>query len=101
MGKKHFCFFQTAKGGNRAPNSGVKGSGANHYPRAPDHAKDLCTSELGPLRYIGAIEVLLIEPEAYKQAAFNPCGAGTVYMVSNILKININITSIKQFLVDD
>ena len=35
MGKKHFCFFQTAETGNRAPNSGVKGSGANHYPRAP------------------------------------------------------------------
>ena len=37
MGKKHFCFFQTAKTGNRTPNSGVKGSGANHYPRAPAH----------------------------------------------------------------
>ena len=35
MGKKHFCFFQTAETGNRAPDSGVKGSGANHYPRAP------------------------------------------------------------------
>ena len=35
MGKKHFCYFQTAKTGNRTPNSGVKGSGANHYPRAP------------------------------------------------------------------
>ena len=27
--------FQTAETGNRTPNSGVKGSGANHYPRAP------------------------------------------------------------------
>ena len=35
MGKKLFCFFQTAEPGNRTPNSGVKGSGANHYPRAP------------------------------------------------------------------
>ena len=35
MGKKHFCFFQSAETGNRTPNSGVKGSGANHYPRAP------------------------------------------------------------------
>ena len=35
MGKKHFCFFQTAETGNRTPSSGVKGSGANHYPRAP------------------------------------------------------------------
>ena len=35
MGKKHFCFFQTAETGKRTPDSGVKGSGANHYPRAP------------------------------------------------------------------
>ena len=35
MGKEHFCFFQTAETGNRTPSSGVKGSGANHYPRAP------------------------------------------------------------------
>ena len=32
-----FCFFQTADTGNRTPNSGVKGSGANHYTRAPAH----------------------------------------------------------------
>ena len=31
------CFFQTAETGNRTPDSGVKGSGANHYPRAPAH----------------------------------------------------------------
>ena len=31
MGKKHFCFFQTAETGNRTPNSGVKGSGANRF----------------------------------------------------------------------
>ena len=30
-----FCFFQTAETENRTPNSGVEGSGANHYPRAP------------------------------------------------------------------
>ena len=35
MGKKQFCSFQTAETGNRTPDSGVKGSGANHYPRAP------------------------------------------------------------------
>ena len=35
MGKKHLRFFQTAETGNRTPNTGVKGSGANHYPRAP------------------------------------------------------------------
>ena len=34
-GRHIFCFFQTAGTGNRTPNSGVKGSGANHYPRAP------------------------------------------------------------------
>ena len=37
MGKKHFFFFQIAEIGNRTPNSGVKGRGANHYPRAPAH----------------------------------------------------------------
>ena len=31
MGKKHFLFLSN----RRTPNSGVKGSGANHYPRAP------------------------------------------------------------------
>ena len=39
MGKKQFCFFQTAETGNRTPDSGVKGSGANHYPRAPAHSR--------------------------------------------------------------
>ena len=34
-GRNIFCFFQTAESGNRTPSSGVKGSGANHYPRAP------------------------------------------------------------------
>ena len=36
-GRNIFCFFQTAETGNRTPNSGVKGSGANYYPRAPVH----------------------------------------------------------------
>ena len=35
MGKKHFCSFQTAETGKRTPNFTMKGSGANHYPRAP------------------------------------------------------------------
>ena len=34
-GEETFCFFQTAETGNRTPNSSVKGSGSNHYPRAP------------------------------------------------------------------
>ena len=35
MGKKHCCFLQTAETENRTLNSSVKGSGANHYPKAP------------------------------------------------------------------
>ena len=31
------CLLSIAESGNRTPNSGVKGSGANHYPRAPAH----------------------------------------------------------------
>ena len=31
-GRNIFSFFQTAGTGNRTPASGVKGSGANHYP---------------------------------------------------------------------
>ena len=34
-GEETFFFFQTAETGKRTPNSSVKGSGANHYPRAP------------------------------------------------------------------
>ena len=43
-GRNIFCFFQTAATGNRTPNSGVKGSGANHYPRAPAHCVFICIS---------------------------------------------------------
>ena len=34
-GRNIFVSFQTAETGNRTPDSGVKGSDANHYPRAP------------------------------------------------------------------
>ena len=34
-GRNIFCFFQTAETGNQTLNSGVKGSGANHYPIGP------------------------------------------------------------------
>ena len=35
MRKKHFCCFsKPPKSGNEQPNTSVKGSGANHYPRA-------------------------------------------------------------------
>ena len=44
MGKKPFCFFQTAETGNRTLNSSVKGSGANHYPRAPARWADTTCS---------------------------------------------------------
>ena len=33
-GEETFFVSLTAETGNRTPNSGVKGSGANHYPRA-------------------------------------------------------------------
>ena len=53
MGKKQFfCFFQTAETGNRTPDSGVKGSGANHYPKAslsPCKASSLPFNSLWPL----------------------------------------------------
>ena len=35
MGKKHFLFLSNRR--DREPNPGVKGSGANHCPRAPAH----------------------------------------------------------------
>ena len=41
-GRNIFYFFQTADTGNRTPNSGVKGSGANHYRRVP--AQLTCTA---------------------------------------------------------
>ena len=40
MEKKHFCFFQTAETGKRTQNSSVKGSCANHHPRAAAQNKD-------------------------------------------------------------
>ena len=33
IGEKHSCLFQTAETLKRTPNSSVKGSGSNHYPR--------------------------------------------------------------------
>ena len=49
MGKKHFCFFQTFQTGNRTPNSSVKGSCANHYPRASRLDMEICTSQHRPI----------------------------------------------------
>ena len=33
---EHFCIFPTAATGKRTPNSSVKGSGANQYPKATE-----------------------------------------------------------------
>ena len=48
-GRNIFCFFQTTETGNRTPNSGVKGSGANHYPtpRALVHWLKLAAWKVG------------------------------------------------------
>ena len=49
MGKKQLCFLQTAETGNRTPSSSVKGSGANHYPRAPaNKSLNQCSFNVGP-----------------------------------------------------
>ena len=53
MGKKHFCFFETGETGNRTPNSGVKGSGANHYPRAPALRVKLSPWDIGRSHRVG------------------------------------------------
>ena len=59
MGKKQFCFFQTAETGNRTPDSGVKGGGANHYPRAPAHKPQ----QTGSLSYF-MIAAIWTEPNS-------------------------------------
>ena len=44
---KTICFFRAAETGKRTPSSGVKSSGANHYPRAPapfDNIQDVLES---------------------------------------------------------
>ena len=67
MGKKQFCFFQTAETGNRTPDSGVKGSGANHYPRAPAQGELILASsahdiESKQLLRLPVLDQLLINP---------------------------------------
>ena len=49
-GRNIFCFFQTAETGNRTPNSGMKGSGANHYPRAT--AQPIIGATLNAMLYV-------------------------------------------------
>ena len=55
MGKKHFCFFQTAGTGNRTPNSGVKGSGTNHYTRAPALQAGTFNHRTSPPPHVGLL----------------------------------------------
>ena len=57
-GEETFLFLQTAETGNRTPNSDVKVSGANHYPRAPAqrlwHMSDFASDVL--IGYFWSIE---------------------------------------------
>ena len=65
-GRFFFVSLQTAETGDRTPNSGVKGSGANNYPRAPalinmiaaamqQKTKRFLLKLLGPMWYVGII----------------------------------------------
>ena len=60
------CFFQTAETGNRTPDSGVKGSGANHYPRGP-------------------AQIIHVEPYTDK-SYFCGCSAHKNLLIRNIFK---------------
>ena len=62
-GRNIFCFFQTAETGNRTPDSGVKGSGANHYPRAPAHYSTGCqTNFLSPGLHVISLTSMYLYP---------------------------------------
>ena len=60
-GRNNFCFFQTAETGNRTPDSGVKGSGANHYPRAPALLHILHILHILHCSYLKTLEVKVNE----------------------------------------
>ena len=64
-GRNIFCFFQTAETGTRTPNSGVKGSGANHYSRA--HLATLFT------RYIKDNNMRFYFPWVHRRWPFLKC----------------------------
>ena len=68
MGKKPFCFFQTTETGDRTRNSSVKGSGANHYPRAPAHR---VINELINNRVINEFEVINKDADAMDVVVFD------------------------------
>ena len=79
MGKKHFSFFQTAETGNRTPNSGVKGSSANHYPRAPAQALMGMRMCNGGKEWWGSFEGDEEVPKGDEKALKGDiCGKGTV-----------------------
>ena len=71
MGKKHFCFFQTAETGNRAPNSGVKSSGANHYPRAPAQQDSQVNSSV--LITVWRVVIEVWQDSQLNSSAFSHC----------------------------
>ena len=72
-GRNIFCFFQTAETGNRTPNSGVKGSGANHYPRAPA-LKCICKHET-MMRWCVACRTQFLQPMS-REVSLNILYAG-------------------------
>ena len=73
MVKKYFCFFQTADTGNRTPNSGVKGSGANHYPRAPAlDPNNLVNKKMSHLVWV------LLDSVMYRDAELNNANSSHV-----------------------
>ena len=85
MGKKQFCFFQTAETGNRTPDYGVKGSGANHYPRAPALAAFKTTeySQVSKLNLINAFLHMVL---------CCPMCRVIMYKVQNFLAINMQFS---------
>ena len=82
MGKKHFCFFQTAETWDPTSNSSVKGGGANHYPRAPAHHG-----------YVGALNVSVarVSEDAFK--CFSHFENGFFLFITEVAYTNRDDTS--------
>ena len=76
-GRNIFCFFQTAETGNRTPSSGVEGSGANHYPRAP------------------ATDVYDVDSKLLQRVAFTSFGAGIYFRRQNPTSIDVRFYRLK------
>ena len=94
MGKKQFCFFQTAETGNRIPDSGVKGSGANHYPRAP-------AQQMYNIVYNATLSVnRVINWASLVKSLINGLGFGLAYTEQFVANELYFITSWKQRLCD-